>query len=175
MTKLKLSTNDNPKSKTSNVLISKLIETKSSLEKIINNYKIKLNLMDDKLSSLNTKVINNMDIDFLINIMYGRIITIISNNQLLNNKTYQLEVTINLGTEMVKKYNLNCYKKVKQSNPNITFINWKQDNQELINQTGDTQFQFDLGNVLINFMLDLKLIKTEVKVLAKVDKKKVFL
>lgn len=159
MSKLKLSTNDNPKTKISNALISKLIEKKSHLEKIITNYKINLNLLDGKLSSLNTLIINNLDIEFLINIMYGRILTIISNNHLLNNKTYQLDVTINLGKEMVNKYNLKIYKKVKQSNPKLTYIKWKQDNQELINQTEDTQFQFELGNVLINFMIDLKRIK----------------
>lgn len=130
MSKLKLSTNDNPKTKISNALISKLIEKKSHLEKIITNYKINLNLLDGKLSSLNTLIINNMDIEFLINIMYGRILTIISNNHLLNNKTYQLDVTINLGKEMVNKYNLKIYKKVKQSNPKLTYIKWKQDNQE---------------------------------------------
>jgi len=156
LSKLKLSTNDNPKTKISNALISKLIEKKSHLEKIITNYKINLNLLDGKLSSLNTLIINNLDIEFLINIMYGRILTIISNNHLLNNKTYQLDVTINLGKEMVNKYNLKIYKKVKQSNPKLTYIKWKQDNQELINQTEDTQFQFELGNVLINFMIDLK-------------------
>jgi len=159
LSKLKLSTNDNPKTKISNALISKLIEKKSHLEKIITNYKINLNLLDGKLSSLNTLIINNMDIEFLINIMYGRILTIISNNHLLNNKTYQLDVTINLGKEMVNKYNLKIYKKVKQSNPKLTYIKWKQDNQEWINQTEDTQFQFELGNVLINFRIDLKLIK----------------
>ena len=173
MSKLKLSTNDNPKTKISNALISKLIEKKSHLEKIITNYKINLNLLDGKLSSLNTLIINNLDIEFLINIMYGRILTIISNNHLLNNKTYQLDVTINLGKEMVNKYNLKIYKKVKQSNPKLTYIKWKQDNQELINQTEDTQFQFELGNVLINFMIDLKLIKNEVKVLSK-DEKKIY-
>jgi len=171
LSKLKLSTNDNPKTKISNALISKLIEKKSHLEKIITNYKINLNLLDGKLSSLNTLIINNLDIEFLINIMYGRILTIISNNHLLNNKTYQLDVTINLGKEMVNKYNLKIYKKVKQSNPKLTYIKWKQDNQELINQTEDTQFQFELGNVLINFMIDLKLIKNEVKVLSKDEKK----
>jgi hypothetical protein len=173
LSKLKLSTNDNPKTKISNALISKLIEKKSHLEKIITNYKINLNLLDGKLSSLNTLIINNLDIEFLINIMYGRILTIISNNHLLNNKTYQLDVTINLGKEMVNKYNLKIYKKVKQSNPKLTYIKWKQDNQELINQTEDTQFQFELGNVLINFMIDLKLIKNEVKVLSK-DEKKIY-
>jgi hypothetical protein len=144
---------------------------KSSLHKLINNYKINLNLKNDKLSSLNTQIINNIDIEFLINIIYGRILIIISNNQLLNNKTYLTDVTINLGKEMINKYNLDCYKKVKQFNPNITYINWKKENQELILQTDDNQLQFELGNVLINFMLDLKLIKIEVKVLAKDEKK----
>ena len=75
-----------------------------------------------EISSFKHSNNKNLDIEFLITIMYGRILTIISNNQLLNNKTYQLDVTINLGKEMVNKYNLDCYKKVKKSNPNITYI-----------------------------------------------------
>jgi hypothetical protein len=109
-----------------------LIDIKSSLHKLINNYKINLNLKNDKLSSLNTQIINNIDIEFLINIIYGRILIIISNNQLLNNKTYLTDVTINLGKEMVNKYNLDCYKKVKQFNPNITYINWKKRESRII-------------------------------------------
>jgi hypothetical protein len=100
-----------------------LVDKKPSLKKIINNYKINLTLMEGKLSSLNIQIINNLDINFLVNIIYGRILTIISNNQLLNNKTYQVDVTIDLGKEMVSKYILEFYKKVKESNPNITFTN----------------------------------------------------
>jgi hypothetical protein len=100
-----------------------LVDKKSSLKKIINNYKINLTLMEGKLSNLNIQIINNLDINFLVNIIYGRILTIISNNQLLNNKTYQVDVTIDLGKEMVNKYILEFYKKVKESNPNITFTN----------------------------------------------------
>nr|QWO71370.1 RNA polymerase [Termitomyces sp. T123] len=155
------------------VLISKLIEKKSSLIKAINNYKIKLKLMDDKLSSLNSRIICNIDTEFYINIMYGRLLTIITNNQLLNNKTYQIDVTIDLGKEMVRKYILDCYKSFKESNPTITYIKWKQDNQELINETYDNQFQFELGNILINFMMDSKLINVEIKVLAKDEKKSI--
>lgn len=56
---------------------------------------------------------------------------------------------------MVNKYILNSYKQVKKSNPNKTYHMWKQDNPELINQTKDTQIKIELGNILINFMLDL--------------------
>ena len=61
----------------------------------------------------------NMDIKFLIQIMYGRILTIVSNNNLLNNKTFQLEVTIDLGKEILNKYLLECFNDFKKSNPNI--------------------------------------------------------
>ena len=90
--------------------------------------------------------------------MYGRLLNIISNNRLLNNKTYQLEVTIDLGKEVINNYKSTTgnYKKIKQFYPNINYIQWKEDNQELINQTNEAQFQFELGNPLINFMIDLK-------------------
>ena len=73
-----------------------------------------------------------MDIDFLIHIMYGRILTIVSNNQLLNNKSFQVDVTIDLGKEIVNKYTLKCFKTDKVYNPNINLINrGKKDNQKL--------------------------------------------
>ena len=157
----------------SNTLISKLIETKPLLEKLIKNYQINLKLMDDNLQSLNNFILINTNISFIVSIMYGRILTIVSNNQLLNNKTSQVEVTIGLGKEIVSNYLLECFNEVRKSNPNITFVNWKKDNQELINKTENTQFIFELGNVLINFMIDLKLLKVEVKVLGRADKKSI--
>ena len=115
-----------------------------------------------------------MNTTYLISIIYGRILNIVSNNQLLNNKTYQVEVTIDLGREIVNKYIREMYKTIKQSNPSLTYINWREENSsvDIINQTSESQFQFELGNLLINFMIDLKLIKNEVKFLARNEKKK---
>ena len=172
---MKAQMNSNSKSSNninaSNVLISKLIVTKPLLEKIIKNYQNNLKLMDDKLASLNNLIFFNSDIEFLLAIMYGRIFSIVSNNQLLNNKTFQVDVTISLGKDIVYNYYLKCYNEVKKSNPNITFVEWKKDNQELISNTEDSQLYFDLGNVLINFMIDFNLLKVEIKVL-KWDEKK---
>lgn len=64
-----------------------------------------------------------MNTTYLISIIYGRILNIVSNNQLLNNKTYQVEVTIDLGREIVNKYIREMYKTIKQSNPSLTYIN----------------------------------------------------
>ena len=58
-----------------------------------------MKLLDDKLQSLNNLILINLDIKFLIQIMYGRILTIVSNNQLLNNQTILVEVTVDLGPE----------------------------------------------------------------------------
>ena len=102
---MKAQMNSNSKSSNninaSNVLISKIIETKPLLEKIIKNYQNNLKLMDDKLASLNNLIFFNSDIEFLLAIMYGRIFSIVSNNQLLNNKTFQVDVTIYLGKNIV--------------------------------------------------------------------------
>jgi hypothetical protein len=43
--------------------------------------------MDSNLSSLNYIIIYNMNTTILISIMYGRLLNILSNNQLLNNQT----------------------------------------------------------------------------------------
>jgi len=102
--------------------------------------------------------------------MYGRLLNIVSNNQLLNNKTYQVELTIDLGREIVNKYIREMYKTIKQSNPSLTYINWRA-SVDIINQTSESQFQFELGNLLINFMIDLKVIKNEVKILPRNEKK----
>ena len=99
----------------SNPLISKLLETGPLLEKIIENYKINLKLIDLKLQNLNNLILINMNINFLIQIMYGRILNIVSNNQLLNNKTIQVEVTVDLGKEIVGKYLLECFLEVKKN------------------------------------------------------------
>lgn len=51
-----------------------------------------MNLNEGNLLSLYAQIINNLEIEYLISIIYGRILTIISNNQLLNNKTYQVDL-----------------------------------------------------------------------------------
>ena len=46
--------------------------------------------MNNKEQSLYSKILMHMEIEILIQIMYGRILTIISNNQIMSSKIYQL-------------------------------------------------------------------------------------
>ena len=115
--------------------------------------------------------------EFLFNIISGRLLLIIYNNNILNNRSRTLEVTIDLGKSITYKYILDCYNnyKLNSPTPHLTFYKWKQENQDLLNEVTDSQIRFELGKILINIMEDLKVIKNIVKVLGREEKKIFFL
>jgi len=83
---------------------------------------------------------------------------------------------MNLAQEIIKKYLFDLYKEeTKNSNIIISFLIWtKKNNESLIKSSEDTQLVFDLGNNLINLMVQLKLVKVSLKVLSKEEKNKYF-
>lgn len=116
------------------------------LEILIVNYKNRIIYADPNLSNFKNKIMYNMDTEFLIKIIYGRLLQIISNNNIINNNTTTLEVTIDLGKEITFSLFLDCFNnyKLKSPTPHLTFYNWKKENQELRNEVADTQIRFDL-------------------------------
>ena len=86
----KISLNDKFNNMDNKNLLLKLEEYRPKLEKAIKNYKINIRPIDNNnLFTLNKsdQIINSLNTEFLISIMFGRIINIVSNNLLLNNKT----------------------------------------------------------------------------------------
>jgi hypothetical protein len=79
---------------------------------------------------------------------------------------------MDLGKEVVKNYLLNLYQRAKSSNSikHSSFLKWKEDNVEIVSSSKDSQLIFDLGNVLINLILQLKLVKISLKILARDEK-----
>lgn len=78
-----------------------------------------------------------------------------------------------LGKEITFKSIQDCYNTYKKNNTTpLNFYNWKQENQVLHSEIEDTQFRFELGQILLNIMVDLKLVKNIVKVLGREEKKK---
>lgn len=144
--------------KTSNEIILLFLKSKESLEKLILNYKTNLILEDAELSDLLTRIIYNLDINFIINILYGRVLVIISNREQISNKNIMIDVAISLGKEIIKKYLFDLYntqtkaieRNKNSNNTKITLLMWKNNNKSLIELTEDPQFIFKLGNVLIN-------------------------
>lgn len=144
--------------KTSNEIILLFLKSKESLEKLILNYKTNLILEDAELSDLLTRIIYNLDINFIINILYGRVLVIISNREQISNKNIMIDVAISLGKEIIKKYLFDLYntqteaieRNKNSNNTKITLLMWKNNNKSLIELTENTQFIFKLGNILIN-------------------------
>lgn len=167
----KLSSNKSVSSK----VVDFLIEIKPRLETLIVNYKNRIISGDPNLSHFNNKIMYKLNNEFLFNIISGRLLLIIYNNNILNNRSRTLEVTIDLGKEITYKYILDCYNnyKLNSPTPHLTFYKWKQENQDLLNEVTDSQIRFELGKILINIMEDLKVIKNIVKVLGR-EKKKFF-
>jgi hypothetical protein len=95
--------------KISNAIILQFLESKKSLEKLIENYKTNLILEDEELSILFSKIMYNLDTDFIISIIYGSLLNIIAASQQVNKHNMMLEVTTKLGKEIVQNYIFNSY------------------------------------------------------------------
>jgi hypothetical protein len=50
---------------------------------------------------------------------------------------------------------------------------WKNKNKSLIESTEDSQLKYDLGIVLVNLMVELKLIKLKLKILSRTEKRNI--
>jgi DNA-dependent RNA polymerase len=176
----------NKHSNISNALTLEFIESKKILAKLIKNYQTNLKLEDAELTSLASRIMCSMDAKFLIAISYGRILNIINSHQQVNKLNKFLEVSIELGKEIVKKYLLDSYHAfLKQSsvvqsngvqvdpknkNTKISLLMWKNNNKTLVESTEDSQFRCDLGNILVSWMVQLKLIKVKLIIINKKEK-----
>ena len=99
----------NKHSNISNALTLEFIESKKILAKLIKNYQTNLKLEDAELTSLASRIMCSMGVNFLIAISYGRILNIINSHQQVIKLNKFIEVSIELGKEIVKKYLLDSY------------------------------------------------------------------
>jgi hypothetical protein len=167
------SADNNIYSNLTNLIIKELYESKENLVKLINNYKKNIIIEDKNLSSEVNNIIYKTDIEFIINITYGRLLRIISDNQHINNHTIMLEVIMDLGSELINQYLFKSYELEKnQSDIKISFLMWKKSKAgaSLVNSMENPQLVFELGSKLINWIVELELIKVSIKILAKNEK-----
>lgn len=79
---------------------------------------------------------------------------------------------MNLGKEITNKYILQCFNLDKLTNSNhLSFSNWKLENPDLTNEIEESQFRFELGQVLLNIMVELNLVINKVKLLGREEKR----
>ena len=82
-----------------NDLFQLLLENKPLLIKLIEHYRTDINDSD----KLEDKILLKCDNDYLLNILYGRLLRIVSQNGRANKNTYTTEVCIDLGKDIVNK------------------------------------------------------------------------
>lgn len=83
-----------------------MIQYKELLIKRITNFK-KRKLNNNKTH----KIISEIPNDFLISVLFGRVLNIASNNEIFNKSTELVNIFIDLGNEIINKYLSNLYKK----------------------------------------------------------------
>ena len=149
-----------------NIIKASLVE----LDMLIFNYRNKLKLEVDnnnnKIEFLfeEYELFKNLDNKEIISSLLGRLLRIISNNQLSNNNTISVNVAIDLTKDLIfnyyKKINLNQYENIYSDNLNSFIKDTKRN--KLYNIMDEDKFLFSFGIKLIYLLQEINLIKFKV-------------
>lgn len=141
-----------------NIIRNSLVD----LDLLVENLKKKISLQlkqnkNKQFLNETFELLNNIDNKTLISYLLGRLLRIISNNNLLNNNTFCSNVSIDLSKDLVNFYILNEYKKNKDKNSLSQFI---KKNRFVAFENEIFLFQF--GMSLCDILLELNLMDMEV-------------
>lgn len=156
-----------------NILKSSL----SDLDKLITNYKNNVENSKQYGKEIHL-VLTSLDTKLIISYLLGRVLKIISNHNQVNKKTISVNVAIDLAKDLVNYFISNEFKKfnLQMSKTKVTEINQSQNKYTLSKFVSEhTEFDilytdvllFTLGINLLNFLEEVKLIKTTVVQLEK--------
>jgi len=147
------------------------------LEHLLNNWRFSLSndtTKSYKSTNLNAQArvmleyINNTD---LIGYMLGRVLKIISNNNLVNRNTLQVPVAIDLARDLVIKYIASLYK--ESSNSDIGLSEFKLSRSDLSTYENE-EFLFGLGIQLLHILEESKLISCKIVQLAQKERQSIW-
>lgn len=149
-----------------NDLFQLLLENKPLLIKLIEHYRTDINDSD----KLEDKILLKCDNDYLLNILYGRLLRIVSQNGRANKNTYTTEVCIDLGKDIVNKYIY--YLKMEDTSHKSKLFEWKNkpENKFLSSLPKNSTLCFHVGSKLISWLKELDLIDTKVEILSRIEK-----
>lgn len=160
-------------------IIRQMFYSKNDFISLINNYKENINEDCLKLKdSDNTKpndIIKTMDSDFIITCSYGRLLRILSSFNLISKDNKFLDICLSLGKDLVNEYLFLRYKKDKENNKNISYRDWTNFNNNLVENVNKSTFIFELGSKLVGWMIQLELVKSTIKTLSKTEKVNILL
>lgn len=160
-------------SKLTQPILSPIQNSIPELEHLLNNWRFALT---NDITRLDTNAsllvmldtISNKD---LIEYMLGRVLKIISNNNLINRNTLQVPVAIDLARDLVNTYIARLYKELNDSK--IGFSEFKQTRSDLT-RYGNEEFLFGLGIQLLQILEESKLINCKIVQLAKKERQSIW-
>lgn len=152
-------------------LFQLLLENKNYLEKLYSNYIAVSN--SDKQNLI--IVLSTVGFEYISNILFGRLLSIISNNHRTNSFTLFTNIAYDLGKDLVNRYNYINYS--LESSKYDSFSEFKKVNTDSpkIMSTDDATYFVELGSILIGWLIELKLIKTKVVIISKQEKRNILL
>jgi hypothetical protein len=163
------------------------------LNKLINN--LKRNISKKKETDL-TKgmliILLNIDNKTIISYLLGRVLIIISNNNLVNSKTISTNIAIDLSKDLVNLYisneyndylirnkvqgsDLESYLFESESSNDYTLSDFKLDNKDKFSIFDNDEFLLDFGLYLLNTLEDVGIINTKVIQLNRDEKQTIFI
>src|SRR5882762_9066847 len=161
--------------------ILKLIQSSvEELNLLLDNFRHNISLQllknNKKKEFLNEtfELLNNIANETLITYLLGRLLKIISNNNLFNNNNFSSNISIDLSKDLVNYYISKEFKKIKNSENN-SLNQFKIENKNRFEGFENDVFLFNFGISLFNLLIEVKLIEIEVIQIDRKTKHTVFI
>ena len=103
-----------------------------------------------------TNIISELDNSFIISLMYGKLLRIISNYKILENT--ERDLCIDIGNELVNKYYYTLYfkdkQKLKDNDLSYTFSDWKMANSDITSIYDDEEIRPNISVILFRILME---------------------
>ena len=154
----------------------------SELEKLINNYRSNIlqleaspSLDKDINTSVEILLISGLSNEVIISQLLGRLIRIISNNNLLNKNTSCTSLSIDLGKSLLYCFYSQEHKKsIKISKASVGLSNFIDENYSELNNNISDSVLFNIGLKIFSFLEEVGLIHSEIYVSSRDQKNLIY-
>lgn len=104
------------------IIVDILIESKFQIQQLYLNIKSHLkNMSENDVDFFSLNILSTLACEKIINIIYGKVLVVISNNNVYNKYTNLTDVSYELGKEVINQYNYHLYLLNRKKEPNQTF------------------------------------------------------
>lgn len=117
-----------------------------------NSYDLNSEDQNIKAKAYLIEIIKVIKEDYVISVIFGRFMRIITNNKLnlTNHKNIALDIIKDIAEDLIRQYIYSIYLKDKMDKlKTYTLSDWKEDNKDLINSLDDINIKIFLGSIIV--------------------------